>query len=409
MGVGFARAQLVYRINDAFGPDKIAATADSVATLPPEADTFDILHSLGLFQFPPGLELDAYRRSLPIPELNKQAMTAAFQASVKGRIPLSFAIVSGEFGADPAHLLPDPHHRRPDPQRLAARHRSHRRRRRSPSSARPQGQIVSATGPRRSPQIETEPELRRVTVLFADIQGSTALIQNLDPEQAAQLIDPALRTMIDAVERFDGIASHRGDGIMAIFGAPSASEDHGVRACLAALSIRDALAANPQLRARIGIHVGDVVFRPVRVGRSWSQDAVGIAVHIAARLEQTAEPGTICLSGDVWRFARGFVNAMPLEAVAVRGLDRPIERYLLLDADRTANRWGVRAANGLASFVNRIRELATLTRVLTESGAARPGRVAHRADPGTGRAGQIPAVASIPRHAGGAGLPGDHA
>jgi hypothetical protein len=89
MGVGFARAQLVYRINDAFDPDKIAATADSVATLPPGADTFDILHSLGLFQFPPGLELDAYRRSLPIPELNKQAMTASFQASVKGKIPLS--------------------------------------------------------------------------------------------------------------------------------------------------------------------------------------------------------------------------------------------------------------------------------------------------------------------------------
>jgi class 3 adenylate cyclase/tetratricopeptide (TPR) repeat protein len=227
---------------------------------------------------------------------------------------------------------------------------------------------VSATGPRRSPHIETEPELRRVTVLFADIQGSTALIQNLDPEQAAQLIDPALRTMIDAVERFDGIASHRGDGIMAIFGAPSASEDHGVRACLAALSIRDALAANPPLRARIGIHVGDVVFRPVRVGRSWSQDAVGIAVHIAARLEQTAAPGTICLSGDVQRFARGFVNAMALEPIAVRGLDVPIERYLLLDADRTANRWGVRAANGLAGFVNRTRELATLTRALTESG-----------------------------------------
>jgi hypothetical protein len=96
MGVGFARAQLVYRINDAFGPDKIAETADSVATLPPEADSFDILHSLRLFQFPPGLELEAYRRSLPIPDLNKQAMTAAFQVSVKDQIPLSFAIVSGD-------------------------------------------------------------------------------------------------------------------------------------------------------------------------------------------------------------------------------------------------------------------------------------------------------------------------
>jgi hypothetical protein len=96
MGMGLARAQLVYRINDAFGPGKIAETADSVATLPPEADTFDILHALRLFQFPPGLELDQYRRSLPIPELNKQAMTAAFKASIQGRIPLSFAIVSSD-------------------------------------------------------------------------------------------------------------------------------------------------------------------------------------------------------------------------------------------------------------------------------------------------------------------------
>ncbi len=205
-------------------------------------------------------------------------------------------------------------------------------------------------------------------MLFADIQGSTALIQNLDPEQAAQLLDPALRAMIDAVERFDGTASHRGDGIMAIFGAPSVSEDHGVRACLAALAIRDALAGQAQVQVRVGIHVGDVVFRPVRIGRSWSQDAVGIAVHIAARLEQTADPGTICLSGAVWRFARGFVNVAPLPPVAVRGVDQPIERYRLLDADRSANRWGVRVANGLAGFVGRARELAALHRALTDPG-----------------------------------------
>jgi class 3 adenylate cyclase/tetratricopeptide (TPR) repeat protein len=234
---------------------------------------------------------------------------------------------------------------------------------------------VSATGPQSRLPEEAEPELRRVTVLFADIQGSTALIQNLDPEQAAVLIDPALRAMIDAVERFDGTASHRGDGIMAIFGAPSVSEDHAVRACLAALAIRDALAGT-QVRARIGINVGDVVFRPVRVGRSWSQDAVGIAVHIAARLEQTAEPDTICLSDSVWRFARGFIHAAPLAPITVRGVDRPIERYQLLDADRTANRWGVRAANGLARFVGRARELATLIRALDE--AASPGETGLR-------------------------------
>jgi class 3 adenylate cyclase/tetratricopeptide (TPR) repeat protein len=213
---------------------------------------------------------------------------------------------------------------------------------------------------------EAEPELRRVTLMFADIQGSTALIQDLDPEAAAALIDPALTTMIEAVERFDGVASHRGDGIMAIFGAPSVAEDHGVRACLAALAIRDALAGHATMRVRVGIHVGDVVFRPVRLGRIWTQDAVGIAVHIAARLEQTAEPGTICVSGAAWRFARGFVNAVPMDAISVRGVDVPIERMLLLDADHSASRWGVRASTGLAPFVNRSREHAVLRLALDE-------------------------------------------
>jgi class 3 adenylate cyclase/tetratricopeptide (TPR) repeat protein len=235
---------------------------------------------------------------------------------------------------------------------------------------------VPATGRQSRQQHEAEAELRRVTVLFADIQGSTTLIQGLDPEQAAQLIDPVLRTMIDAVERFDGVASHRGDGIMAIFGAPSVSEDHGVRACLAALAIRDGLAGHTQVRARIGIHVGDVVFRPVRIGRSWSQDAVGIAVHIAARLEQTAEPGSICLSEAVWRFARGFVNAAPLEPISVRGVDLPIARYALLDADGSTDRWAVRAASGLGRFVGREHERAVLAAALAAGVAGNTGDAA---------------------------------
>ena len=210
---------------------------------------------------------------------------------------------------------------------------------------------------------EAEPELRRVTVLFADIQGSTELIQHLDPEAAVDVIDPALRAMIDAAERHGGTVSGRGDGVMAIFGAPSAAEDHGLRACLAALAIRDS-AAGSGVGVRVGIHAGDVVFRPVRIGRAWTQDAVGIAVHIAARLEQSAEPGTICLSDAVQRLVQGFVHAMKLEPIEVKGVDEPIGRWLLLDADRAANRWGVRAASGLHPFVGRTRELETLERAL---------------------------------------------
>src|SRR5262245_46290730 len=185
-----------------------------------------------------------------------------------------------------------------------------------------------------------EAELRRVTLLFADIQGSTELIQHLDPEAAADLLGPPLQTMIEAVERFEGVVSDRGDGIMAVFGAPSACEDHAVRACLAALAIRDRLLRDPAapVKVRVGIHFGEVVLRRGRTGRLQAQDVFGAAVHIAARLEQTAEPDTICLSREAYELARGFVHAEPLPAIRVKGIEEPIERLLLLDADQTANR-----------------------------------------------------------------------
>jgi hypothetical protein len=95
MGMGFARHQLVGRINDAFHPDNIADSADKVAHLGQDADAFDIVHELGLFQFPPGMDLNAYRASLPIPSLNNAIMAQAFQHAVTNKIPLSFAIASG--------------------------------------------------------------------------------------------------------------------------------------------------------------------------------------------------------------------------------------------------------------------------------------------------------------------------
>ncbi len=247
------------------------------------------------------------------------------------------------------------------------------------------------TGNRPSPRpiMPTEPELRRVTVLVADIQGSTALIQDLDAEDAAGLIDPALHAMIEAAERYDGAVSHRGDGIMAVFGAPTVAEDHGVRACLAALAMRDAIgaigaAAGPgeRVRLRVGLHSGEVVFRPVRIGGTLMQDAVGIAVHIAARLEQSAAPGTICISATAHALAAGHVRTARLEPITVKGVDVPIIRHQLLGADPAASRWAVRAARGLSAFVGRMAERATLDALLVGAGL----RAAHlQAPPGFGK------------------------
>ena len=176
-----------------------------------------------------------------------------------------------------------------------------------------------SVGPVGLPGAMVEPELRRVTVLVADIEGSTALIQDLDAEDAADLIDPALRAMIDAAERFDGAVSHRGDGIMVVFGAPTVAEDHALRACLAALAMRDAMAvAASGLKLRVGIHSGPVVFRPVRINGALVQDAVGIAVHIAARLEQSAAAGMICLSNSVLALAGNYLRTAPLQPIQWR-------------------------------------------------------------------------------------------
>ena len=219
------------------------------------------------------------------------------------------------------------------------------------------------------PRAGVEPELRRVTVLFADIEGSTALIRDLDAEDAADLIDPALRAMIDAAERFDGTVSPRGDGIMAVFGAPTVAEDHALRACLAALAMRDAVAAQAgAVKLRVGIHSGPVVFRPVRINGTLVQDAVGIAVHIAARLEQSAASGMICISGSVVALAGNYLRTAPLQAIPVKGIETPMLRHRLDAADPSASRWAVRAARGLSAFVGRVAESAALAEGLDGCG-----------------------------------------
>ena len=224
-------------------------------------------------------------------------------------------------------------------------------------------------GPVGLPRAMVEPELRRVTVLFADIEGSTALIQDLDAEDAADLIDPALRAMIDAAERFDGAVSHRGDGIMVVFGAPTVAEDHALRACLAALAMRDAVAADAStVKLRVGIHSGPVVFRPVRINGTLVQDAVGIAVHIAARLEQSAATGMICISDSVLALAGNYLRTAPLQAIQVKGIEAPMARHRLEAADPSASRWAVRAARGLSAFVGRAAESAALAEGLDGSG-----------------------------------------
>src|SRR5882672_11493932 len=164
-----------------------------------------------------------------------------------------------------------------------------------------------------------EGERKQVTVLFADLRSSMELLMDRDPEDARALLDSVVQLMMDAVHRYEGTVNQvMGDGIMALFGAPLAHEDHAVRACFAALAIQSAIrrrneesraAHGHEVQVRIGINSGAVIVRTIGNDLKMDYSAVGQSTFLAARMEQLATPGTILLSADTRRLAEGFVRS----------------------------------------------------------------------------------------------------
>src|SRR5438876_327456 len=187
-----------------------------------------------------------------------------------------------------------------------------------------------------------EGKRKQVTVLFADLKVSTELIRDLDPEAAQKLLDPALQRMMDAVHRFEGTVNQvLGDGIMALFGAPLAHEDHAARACYAALAMQDALrryaeevrrTQGLEVQLRVGLNSGDVVVRAIGNDLHMDYSAVGQTTHLAARMEQLATPGTIRLPAATLRLVEGLVRVTTLGPMPVKGLAEPIDVFELVGA-----------------------------------------------------------------------------
>jgi class 3 adenylate cyclase len=160
-----------------------------------------------------------------------------------------------------------------------------------------------------------EGERKQVTVLFADLKGSMELLADRDPEDARQLLDPVLERMMAAVHRYEGTVNQvMGDGIMALFGAPIAHEDHAVRACYAALAMPASVkqyAAEVQrskgvpIHIRAGLNAGEVVVRAIGSDLHMDYTAVGQTTHLAARMEQMVMPGSILITAEVLRLAEG--------------------------------------------------------------------------------------------------------
>jgi class 3 adenylate cyclase/tetratricopeptide (TPR) repeat protein len=228
-------------------------------------------------------------------------------------------------------------------------------------------------------------ERKQVTVFFADIKDSTRLIEGLDPEAAQQLLDPTIRLMMEAVHRFEGTVNQvLGDGIMALFGAPIAHEDHALRACYAALALQSAVRPYADevrrtrgmvLQLRVGLNSGEVVVRAIGNDLHMDYSAVGQTTHLAARMEQLAAPGTILLTAATGRLVEGLVRVNALGTVPVKGMTAPVEAFELIGVTALRRRLQAEAARGLTRFVGRQPELAVLHQALAQARAGH-GQVA---------------------------------
>jgi len=244
-------------------------------------------------------------------------------------------------------------------------------------------------------QAALEGERKLVTVLFVDIQSSLSMARDLDPEDWHRVLDRFFRRLAEAVHRFEGtINQYTGDGIMALFGAPVAHEDHAQRACHCALEIRDAMGDfdrevreqyGAPFAVRQGLNAGEVVVG--RIGDDLRMDytAQGQCVGIAARLQGLATGGGILLGPGVADLVSGFFELEALGPKEVRGLDEPIFVHALLGRGRLQTRLELEALRGLSAFVGRRESLASLDKGFERAASGEGIALAVEGAPGVGK------------------------
>ncbi len=215
-----------------------------------------------------------------------------------------------------------------------------------------------------------EGERKLVTVMFADVAGFTSMSEKLDPEAVHEVLDGCFRLLMDEIHRYEGtINQFRGDGIMALFGAPIAHEDHAQRACHAALSIQKSLEPygerikreyGADFKMRIGLNSGPVVVGSIGDDLRMDYTAQGDTANLASRMESNAEPAGILVSDNTYRLAKEFFEFTAPSAFQVKGKQEPVEAYRLIKPTEVKTRIAASAAKGLTRFVGREREIETL-------------------------------------------------
>jgi len=241
-----------------------------------------------------------------------------------------------------------------------------------------------------------EGERKTVTALFADIKGSMELMEDLDPEEARAIIDPALKLMIDAVHRYDGyVVQSTGDGIFALFGAPVAHEDHPQRALYAALRLQEELKRYSDrmrqegrlpLQARVGVNTGEVVVRSIQTGEAHTEyTPIGHTANLAARMQVLAPIGSIAATEQVRKLCEGYFLFSGLGPTKVKGLSEPVNLYEVTGLGALRTRLQRSAGRGLTRFVGRKREMEALKHAAEQAKAGCGQLVAAMAEPGVGK------------------------
>jgi class 3 adenylate cyclase/predicted ATPase len=240
-----------------------------------------------------------------------------------------------------------------------------------------------------------EGELKQVTVLFADLKGSMELIGERDPEEARTILEPVLERMMEAVHRYEGTVNQvMGDGIMALFGAPVAHEDHAVRACYAALRMQESIrqftgelrhSHGLEVQIRVGLNSGAVVVGAIGSDLQMDYTAVGQTTHLAARMEQLAAPGTVRLTAATLRLAEGYIVVKPLGPMPVKGVPHPVEIYELTGAAELRGRLHAAQVRGLTDFVGRQNEIGQMQSALVQAHAGHGQIIAVVGEPGVGK------------------------
>jgi class 3 adenylate cyclase/tetratricopeptide (TPR) repeat protein len=230
-------------------------------------------------------------------------------------------------------------------------------------------------------------ERKRVTVLFADLKGSTAAIEGLDPEAALGEIEPAVQIMMRLVHRYEGVVCRRlGDGILALFGAPVAHEDHAVRACFAGLGIqRELREAGMADRARVGLNSGEVLYRTIASELGIEVDVVGPVVHVAARMEQMAPAGAVYLTGETQALTQGLIETREVGPLDIKGASAPVATHEAVGASLYVSRWEASSLRERAPFVGREAERATLQTALAALARREGGVIGISGEAGLGK------------------------